>query len=86
MPAGPLFRINRQLCAFVEPVAEFSAWTGTFSDIDVRRPQVCDPSIPAERQRRTLDEPSQQPVTRCFGEIASAHRGRWRAHRATRPA
>ena len=31
------FRIDRQLCAFIQPVAELSAWTGALSDIDVRR-------------------------------------------------
>ena len=63
MPAGPPFRISWQLCAFVSPVAEFRAWTGAFGDIDVRRSTICDPPVPAERQRRTLDAPSQQPVT-----------------------
>ena len=63
MPAGPRFRINRQLRAFVSPVAEFSARTGALSDIDVRRPPIQDPPMPGERQRRTLDAPSQQPVT-----------------------
>ena len=63
MPPGPLFRISWQLCAFIGPVAEFSAWTGAFGDIDVRRFTICDPPVPAERQRRTLDAPSQPPVT-----------------------
>ena len=34
MPAWPPLRINRQLCAFISPVAEFSAWTGALIDID----------------------------------------------------
>jgi hypothetical protein len=63
MPAGSLFRISRQLCAFVSPVAEFSAWTGAFGDIDVRRFPICNPPVPAEWQRRTLDAPSQEPMT-----------------------
>ena len=63
MPAGPPFRISWQLCAFVSPVAEFSAWTGTFGDIDVRRFTISNPPVPAKWQRRTLDAPSQEPVT-----------------------
>ena len=59
MPAEPRFRINRQLCAFISPVAEFCARTGALGDIDVRRFAICNPPVPAERQRRTLDAPSQ---------------------------
>ena len=51
MPAGPPFRINGQLGAFIGPVADFSAWTGALGDIDVRRPSIQDPPMPAERQR-----------------------------------
>ena len=40
MPAGPRFQINRQLAALIRPIAEFSAWTGALSDIDVRRPPI----------------------------------------------
>jgi hypothetical protein len=35
--AEPQFDINRQLCAFISPLAELSTWTGVLSDIDVRR-------------------------------------------------
>jgi hypothetical protein len=63
VPAGPPFRISWQLCSFISPVAEFSAWTGAFGDIDVRGPSICDPPVSAERQRRTLDTPSQPPAT-----------------------
>ena len=62
MPAGPRFRINRQLCAFISPVAQFCAWTGAFGDIDVRRFTICNPPVPPEWQRRTLDAPSQESV------------------------
>ena len=61
MPAGPPFRISWQLCAFISPVAEFSAWTGAFGDIDVRRPSICDPPVPAngsgERSMRRPKNP-----------------------------
>jgi hypothetical protein len=56
MPTGSLFRIS-------SPVAEFSAWTGTFGDVDVRRFTICNPLVLAERQRRTFDAPSQVPAT-----------------------
>ena len=64
MPTGPPFRIDRQLCAFIGPVAEICAGTGALSDIEVRRrTQRRDPPMPAERQRRPLDPPAVQPVT-----------------------
>lgn len=34
MPTWPALRINRQLSAFISPRAEFTAWTGSSSDID----------------------------------------------------
>lgn len=63
MPAGPPFWINGQLRAFISPVAEFLAWPGAPGDIDVGRPAICHPTRPGERQRRTFDAPSQQPIT-----------------------
>jgi hypothetical protein len=51
------------LRAFVGPVAEFGTGTGALSDIDLPRPPIGDPPVPAERQRRTLDAPSEEPVT-----------------------
>ena len=62
MPAGPRFRINRQLCAFISPVAQFCTWTGAFGDLDLRRFTICNPPVPPEWQRRTLDAPSQESV------------------------
>jgi|SRR5277367_5263680 hypothetical protein len=63
MPTGTPFRIDGQSCAFIGPVAELSAWTGAISDVEFwRRPIGFDPPMPAERQRRTLDPPSYQPL------------------------
>jgi hypothetical protein len=40
VPAGARFGINRQLRAFVSPVAELSAWPGEVLELDVRRPSI----------------------------------------------
>ncbi|BBZ13018.1 hypothetical protein MBRA_32130 [Mycobacterium branderi] len=50
--------------AFIGPVAEFRPWPGALSDIDVRWAPIYNPPMPAERERRTLDAPPQQPVTK----------------------
>ncbi|BCO33728.1 hypothetical protein JMUB5695_00177 [Mycobacterium heckeshornense] len=49
MPRGPAFRINRQLRAFIDPIAEFTAWTSAVSDIDIGRPPIQDPPMPGKR-------------------------------------
>ena len=61
-PAGSGFRVDRELRALVEPVAEFSARTSNGGDIKFGRLRSRYPPVPAERQGRPLDEPPHHPL------------------------
>jgi hypothetical protein len=62
-PAGTGLRVDRQLRALVQPVADVGAGPGVFRDVKFRRLPLRDPAIPAERKRGTFDPPPQQAVS-----------------------
>ena len=64
VPTRAPLRIDRQLRLLIRPVAEFATGPGVLSDAEVRSSRRCDPPMAAERQRRPLDPPSEQPVTK----------------------
>ena len=70
MPTGPPLGINGQLSALIGPGAELTAWPSALCDLDNRRPGTADPAMASERQRRTLDTPSQQTATEVMVKAA----------------